>query len=74
MATKLKVISEYRNRETHYGVGSVIEVTDEQVKFLMADAPGCFEVYTEPEVKAVEAPPVDKMVRTSTRKRTSKAK
>lgn len=69
MATKLRVVSEYRSRDVVYGVGSVIEVSDEQARFLMVDAPGCFVVHVE---KAIEAPPVDKMVKRPGRKKTSK--
>lgn len=61
MAKKLVALSEYTNspRGLHYRPGEVFDVTDADHLFLMADAPGCFEPY----VKAIDAPPVDKMLR-----------
>lgn len=65
MGTKLKANAEYRNdaRGLYYRVGDVFTVTDEMATYLFADAPGCFELFTEPPVKAVTAPRVDKMTR-----------
>jgi len=62
MAQKLRVISEYIGRGMHFPVGQVLEPDNELYLFLMADAPGCF-VRIEDAVKAIEAPPVDKMLR-----------
>lgn len=65
MDKKLIATSEYTNgpRGLHYVPGDVIEPTDAEYLFLMADAPGCFEIAPEPTVKAVDAPPADKMLR-----------
>lgn len=65
MGQKLIALSEYTNgpRGLHYRPGEVITVTDAEYLFLMADAPGCFEQYVEPEGKALDAPPADKMLR-----------
>lgn len=64
MATKLIAREEYvlPNHNLHYKRGEVFVADDELLRFLMADSPGCFAVYTEP-TKAVDAPPVDKMLR-----------
>lgn len=68
---KLKVLATYRNRDTQYPAGRVIEVSQAEAEFLDRDAPGCFEPYEEPEPEpaepeivdlALEAPPEDKMV------------
>lgn len=67
MAThKLKVISEYIGRGMHFAAGTTLEADDMLFLFLMADAPGCFAVIEE---KAIDAPPVDKMVRKPARKK-----
>ena len=65
MAKKLVALSEYHNgpRGLHYKPGDVIEPSDELYLFLMADAPGCFVAEPEPTAKAIDAPPVDKMLR-----------
>lgn len=39
---KIKVISDYRCRDVFYPAGKILEITDEEKRFLMADAPGCF--------------------------------
>lgn len=64
MDKKLSAVYEYTNspRGLHYRPGDVFAVTDAEYLFLMADAPGCFEEYREP-VKAMNAPPQDKMLR-----------
>ncbi len=56
---KLKVLSEYISRATHYPKGTVIEVDEVQAEFLMRDAPGCFE---EVGKKAPRGPGADKML------------
>lgn len=67
MTKKLIAKHEYTNgpRGLHYRAGETFAATDAEYLFLMADAPGCFEVYVEPEptAKAIDAPPVDKMLR-----------
>lgn len=63
MGTRLKVHSDYAMRELHYTRGEVIDVSDDLARWLLADAPDCFEVYSELPAKAVSAPPVDKMMR-----------
>lgn len=64
MAKKLVTLFEYINapRGLHYRPGDVIEPSDADYLFLMADAPGCFAEYVAP-AKAIDAPPVDKMLR-----------
>lgn len=66
---KLYVVESYRNRNTEYPKGSVIEVSEEEGKFLLRDAPGCFskrppkpEPEPEAEKKELDAPPADKML------------
>lgn len=65
MGQKLIARAEYHNgpRGLHYVPGDVIEPTDADYLFLMADAPGCFEAFVEPERKALDAPLADKMLR-----------
>lgn len=64
MDKKLIAKHEYTNGPLglHYGVGETFDASDALYLFLMADAPGCFEEYRAP-VKALDAPPVDKMLR-----------
>lgn len=57
---RLYVLSDYKNRELSYQTGDVIEVDFDTAEFLMRDAPGCFSY--EPPLKAMEAPPKDKMI------------
>lgn len=61
MGQTLIAVHEYVNgpRGLYYRAGQTFDVTDAEYLFLMADAPGCFEPY----VKAIDAPPVDKMLR-----------
>ena len=62
---KLRVVQTYRNREVYYEAGRVIEVSEQEASWLMADAPGCFETFVkepetvDPESADLEAPPVD---------------
>lgn len=55
--------SRYRTPQAEYLPGRVYEVTEAHAAFLMADSPGSFVVQAEPEAKAFDAPPVDKMVK-----------
>lgn len=74
---KLKVLSNYQNRDVSFAKGSVIEVDTEYARFLMTDAPGCFEEFSKklddqpvsviPEVKAIEQPPKTTMVKRAKR-------
>jgi len=48
---KLEVKSRYVNRNLGYDAGAVIEVSDAEARMLMADAPGVFVEYVEPEPK-----------------------
>jgi hypothetical protein len=66
---KLKVLADYRNRDTFYVEGTILEVSAAEALFLRQDAPNCFEV-----IKDVEEPPVDKAVRPRTRRSRTKAK
>ena len=62
---KLRVVQPYRNREVYYEVGRVIEVSEQEASWLMADAPGCFETFVkesetvDAESASLEVPPVD---------------
>ena len=58
---KLRCVLTYANGPLNlaYEVGTVFDADDAQATYLLADAPGCFEV-----VKAVTAPARDKMIRT----------
>jgi hypothetical protein len=59
---RLRCIREYVNgpRGLVFQVGEELEPSPQLRLFLLADAPGCFEVV---EVKAPDAPPADKAVR-----------
>ncbi len=66
---KLLVLFSYTNdpRNIRLNVGERIEVDDAQAKYLLADAPGCFEVVTAetkqakvPANKMVQSAPTDK--------------
>jgi len=69
---KLKCIAPYRNdvRGVIYRVGDVFEVTAEMKRFLLADAPGCFEEAVEK--KALDVPPANKMMDEPTTKKSPK--
>ena len=67
---RLKALGRYRNRDVYYQPGTVIELPADQAAFVLRDAPGCFEVVQppvvendEPDAKALDAPPQDKMVK-----------
>lgn len=62
---KLLVLLSYTNdpKNIRLNVGERIEVDDAQAKYLLADAPGCFEVVTE-EVKQARVP-ANKMVQSA---------
>ena len=66
---KLYLLQEYISRGVHYKAGETIEVDRDTALFLQRDAPGCFAPVNAPEVKAVEAPPVDKMVKKPAKKK-----
>lgn len=78
---RLKVLSNYSNQSVTFDADQVIEVDEAMARWLMSDAPGCFEPEAdkqpepdnaesdEPEDKAVSEPPQDKMQRSSRRKR-----
>ena len=60
------MIDEYRCRSVHHPKGVVLEVSQADAVFLMADAPGCFSL-SDPSVsvetvKDIQAP-ADKMLR-----------
>lgn len=67
---KLKCILPYRNdpRGWLYKPGTVFDATEADAKFLLADAPGCFEV-VKPKAKRVGRPPKDKMVAEPTKEK-----
>lgn len=60
---KLRCVSEYRNdaRMLCFHRGQTIEVEEELGRFLLRDAPGCFEEITRR--KSMRKPPRDKMIR-----------
>jgi len=69
---KLKCLAGYNNKQFSFEAGQVFEVDDVTARWLQADSPGAFEVVVEPaepEGKAMEAPPVDKMMRAPARKK-----
>jgi hypothetical protein len=63
MGKTLRAKEEYilPNRGLHYRRGDIFWPDDALFLFLMADSPGTFEIVEE--VKAVDAPPLNKMVR-----------
>jgi hypothetical protein len=75
MAKKLIALSGYSNgpRNLSFRPSEIFEASDDLYLFLMADAPGVFALAEHPmredvpavkeEVKALDKPPVDKMVR-----------
>lgn len=72
MAQKLRCVQEYRNgaRGLHYEPGQEFVATPQLRLFLLADAPGCFEVVKAAavEVKAFDQPPMHRaMTRTKTK-------
>jgi hypothetical protein len=67
---KLYLLQEYISRSVHYKAGETIEIDRETALFLQRDAPGCFApVEWLNARKAVEAPPVDKMVKKPAKKK-----
>ena len=60
--TRLRAVGRYRNdaRGLVFAKDDTFEADAELARFLLADAPGCFE---EVAAKAVTAPPADKAVR-----------
>lgn len=71
---RLRCISRYRNAKLSVEAGAVLDLTEAEARQLQADAPGCWEdadlpaLTTEGEVddttiKALKAPPHDKMVK-----------
>ena len=69
---KLWARMNYRCRERVFRAGETFDVSDEDARWLLSDAPEAFEIVEE-ETKAPEAPPVDKMVRKPTTRK-SRAK
>lgn len=64
---KLRVTMNYVNRDLVYKAGQIIEVSEEQARYLMADAPEVFEIHKE-----VTAPPKDKMIKSPARSKTAR--
>jgi len=73
---KLRVTSEYLNRglNVYYQPGAIVEVTEEERRFYLADSPGSFEDYAELEHKEVQEPPVDKAVKRAPRTKRARSK
>lgn len=66
---KLRVISRYVCRDVVHEVGHEWFPSEAEMRFLMADAPGCFEIVqpkppapAEPEVRAPERPPRNRAI------------
>jgi hypothetical protein len=66
---RLKVIHDYRCGALYYESGSVIDVPADTGAWLQRDAPEAFVPYKEPEEKAPEAPPMDKMMNRAPRRK-----
>ncbi len=68
---KAKCLKQYRNKDIEYLPNQVYELPEDAAFWLMDDAPGCFvilkDIVIEIEEKAVEKPPIDKMVKKPTR-------
>lgn len=60
---KLWVLSPYENRGICYAAGTLIDVTEDEARFLMADAPGVFAHDPPTEDKTIRIAPRDKMQR-----------
>lgn len=56
---KLRVKANYRSRDLGYSKDSIIEVDAEFGRFLMVDAPGCFEEVGKGDPKPESKPEVD---------------
>ena len=65
---KLKVKGWYASRQAAYRPGDEIEVDEDYGKFLLRDAPDCFEVMK----KQVKAPAKDKAVKSPARAKAKK--
>ena len=61
----VRCLKNYRSRDVVYEAGKVYLIEQAEFGYLDADAPGCFEIAPEmiPEPKALDEPPIDKMVR-----------
>lgn len=57
---RIMVLALFRSRDTEYHPGQVLEVDEQRARFLLTDAPGCFERIID---KSIEQAPIDKMVR-----------
>jgi hypothetical protein len=57
----LLCVKEYGNQFIHVMPGQTITLDTEKATWTMRDGPDCFMVLL-PEVKEIEAPPVDKMI------------
>ncbi len=73
---KLRVVSEYLNRgkNVHYKPGAIVECTDDERRFYLADSPGSFEDYAEPAHKEVQEPPIDKAIKRAPRTKRVKSR
>lgn len=67
---KLYCVAKYVNgaRGLVYEPGQVLDVTENERTYLLADAPGCFRK-TKPRAKQVDAPPADKAVKSPTKEK-----
>lgn len=58
----LKIVEDYHGR-VEYAAGQVITVSAETAEWLLADAPGCFELARPVvHIDEIPVPPKDKMV------------
>ena len=65
---KLNVLKLYQNRAVVYRKGNTIDVPEAEAAFLLADAPGCFDV-VPPKRKMMDGPPADKAMKSRRVKR-----
>lgn len=66
MDTEIKCLSTYRSGLGSYEAGETYSVSEALAMKLLADSPGSFELVA---TKAIEAAPVDKMVKAPTKKK-----
>ncbi len=60
---RLRVIHDYNSQRGQYKTGQIIEVSDDLGAWLMRDSVDCFVLADEPQVKAFDAPPVDRAMK-----------
>jgi hypothetical protein len=71
---KLRLLRDYNSDRGSFKKGEVVELTEPQAMWFLFESsdPKSFEVYHEPPItpdKAVDEPPVDKMIKKAPRKK-----